>query len=91
VMPEFKAGFHMGSITTGEISVIKKEIIFTGDVLNTTARIQGKCNDYNVDILLSEVLKKQLTETKNYTFNEIGSCELRGKNEAVKLFTVADT
>ncbi|MCZ6703278.1 MAG: adenylate/guanylate cyclase domain-containing protein [Ignavibacteria bacterium] len=91
VLPEFKAGFHMGSITTGEIGVIKKEIIFTGDVLNTTARIQGKCNDYNVDILLSEALKNKLTETNNYTFKEIGSCELRGKNEAVILFTVLNT
>ena len=88
VIPEFKAGFHMGSITTGEIGVIKKEIIFTGDVLNTTARIQGKCNEYNVDVLLSEALKNQLTEINNYTFKEIGSCELRGKNEAVKLYTI---
>jgi len=91
VLPEFKAGFHMGPITSGEIGVIKKEIIFTGDVLNTTARIQGKCNDYNVDILLSEALKNKLTETNNYTFKEIGSCELRGKNEAVILFTVLNT
>ncbi len=88
VMPEFKAGFHMGSITTGEIGVIKKEIIFTGDVLNTTSRIQGKCNEYDVDILLSEALKNQLTEINNYTFKEIGSCELRGKSEDVILFTV---
>ena len=44
LLPEFKAGFHLGKVTTGEIGVIKKEIIFTGDVLNTTARIQGLCN-----------------------------------------------
>ena len=91
VMPEFKAGFHTGSITTGEIGVIKKEIIFTGDVLNTAARIQGKCNEYNVDILLSEVLKDKLTESNNYTFKEIGSCELRGKYEEVKLFSASST
>src|SRR4030095_2713370 len=40
VLPEFKAGFHFGKMITGEIGVIKKEIDFTGDVLNTTARIQ---------------------------------------------------
>jgi adenylate cyclase len=40
-------------VTTGEIGVLKKEIIFTGDVLNTAARIQGLCNQFNVDILIS--------------------------------------
>jgi len=28
-------------VTTGEIGVVKKEIIFTGDVLNTTSRVQN--------------------------------------------------
>ena len=41
VNPDFKAGIHLGEVTTGEIGALKKEIIFTGDVLNTTARIQA--------------------------------------------------
>lgn len=90
VVPEFKAGFHLGSITTGEIGVIKKEIIFTGDVLNTTARIQGKCNEHRVEILISEDLKIQLPSDSPYTYREIGSCKLRGKNEEVKLLTVSE-
>jgi adenylate cyclase len=46
VVPEFKAGLHCGMVTAGEIGSLKKEIIFTGDVLNTSARIQGLCNYY---------------------------------------------
>ncbi|MBT8314785.1 MAG: adenylate/guanylate cyclase domain-containing protein, partial [Maribacter sp.] len=53
VYPEFKAGLHLGEVTTGEIGRIKKDIIFTGDVLNTTARIQSLCNDLQVDNLIS--------------------------------------
>jgi adenylate cyclase len=60
IIPGFKAAFHVGKVTTGEIGVIKKEIIFTGDVLNTTARIQGLCNIYNVDIIISHQLMKRL-------------------------------
>ena len=41
LVPGFKAGLHLGKVTTGEIGVVKKEIKFTGDVLNTTARIQS--------------------------------------------------
>jgi adenylate cyclase len=54
VIPTFKAGIHLGRVTIGEIGDIKKEIIFSGDVLNTTARIQGLCNNYKVDLLVSE-------------------------------------
>ncbi len=43
LVPEFKAAVHIGEVTTGEIGVIKKDIVFSGDVLNTTARIQGLC------------------------------------------------
>ncbi len=54
VVPTFKAGIHLGSVTTGEIGAIKKEILFSGDVLNATARIQELCNRYGPDLLLSE-------------------------------------
>lgn len=36
---QFKAGLDCGKVTTGVIEVLKKEIIFTGDVLNAAARI----------------------------------------------------
>lgn len=39
VLPDFKAGMHSGTVRAEEIGSLKKEIIFTGDVLNTTARI----------------------------------------------------
>ncbi|MEJ2005405.1 MAG: adenylate/guanylate cyclase domain-containing protein, partial [Cyclobacteriaceae bacterium] len=39
VIPEFKAGLHVGAAVVGEIGVIKRDIAYSGDVLNTTARI----------------------------------------------------
>jgi len=88
LVPGFKAGFHFGMVTTGEIGVVKKEIIFTGDVVNTTARIQSLCNTNNVEILISEDLLNVLQTPDEYTIREIGECELQGKDERVKLHTV---
>jgi len=88
MVPGFKAGLHYGEVTIGEIGVVKKEIIFTGDVLNTTARIQSSCNKYNVDILISDVLLNQLKTEDEYILTEIGECRLRGKDEKVLLQTV---
>ncbi len=88
LVPGFKAGFHYGKVTTGEIGVVKKEIIFTGDVLNTSARIQSTCNAYDVDILVSDDLIGKLKTKDEYIFTEIGECELRGRDKKVKLQTV---
>ncbi|MBL4662903.1 MAG: adenylate/guanylate cyclase domain-containing protein [Flavobacteriaceae bacterium] len=89
VVPEFKAGFHVGEVTTGEIGIIKKDIIYTGDVLNTTARIQAECNKYNVQILLSEKLYAQLSLEEAVQGNEIGSLQLRGKRGSTKLYSLS--
>lgn len=88
VLPKFKAGLHCGKVTTGEIGVLKKEIIFTGDVLNTTARIQGLCNSHNVDILISDPLLKQLKLYPEFQAKSMGENELKGKGEKITLFTI---
>ena len=88
VCPTFKAGFHIGKVTTGEIGSIKKEIIFTGDVLNSTARIQNLCNEYRVDILLSETLVRILNLKKSFHLKFLGNKNLRGKEKPIKLYTL---
>lgn len=87
-LPRFKAAFHVGQVTTGEIGALKKEIIFTGDVLNTTARIQALCNTYNVDLLVSEVLVDKLELPSSLRAKALGEAALRGRDEKVKLFTM---
>ena len=90
LVPEFKAGIHCGRVTMGQIGVIKKEIVFTGDVLNTTERIQSLCNEYHVDLLISEGVMALLPSTGPYEFAEIGITELKGKKQKVKLYMTKD-
>ncbi|MGI9546299.1 MAG: adenylate/guanylate cyclase domain-containing protein [Flavobacteriaceae bacterium] len=87
-VPEFKAGLHLGEVTTGEIGTLKKEIIYTGDVLNTAARIQSLCNQYNARLLISEMLKNRLVQGKHFRISEIGKITLRGRLTPLALFKV---
>ena len=91
VLPTFKAGFHVGKVTTGEIGVLKKDIIFTGDVLNTTARIQALCNDREVNILVSDELVQTIGLGLSYETHALGETSLRGRDETVELFTIKRT
>lgn len=88
LVPDFKAGIHCGSVTTGEIGVIKKDIAFSGDVLNTTARIQGLCNTYGVELLCSGAYADALGPEVSYELSPLGEVTLRGRNEKIDLFTV---
>ena len=88
VVPRFKAGIHIGEVTTGEIGMIKKDIIYSGDVLNTTARIQASCNSYGFDFLVSDRIAAAFHGSPNYTFESLGVIYLRGKAKSVGLYAV---
>ncbi len=88
LVPTFKAGLHCGNVTTGEIGVIKTDIIFTGDVLNTTARIEGLCNSLGVDNLVSEQLASRLAPAPRFRVKAMGRRALRGRDERADLFTL---
>jgi len=91
VVPAFKAGMQHGSVTTGEIGALKKEIFFTGDVLNQAARIQGLCSELATDVLLGGELRARLGEAEGWTFRSLGTHGLRGREQPVELFALEVT
>ena len=88
IFPEFKAGLHYGFVMAGEIGVVKREIAYSGDVLNTAARIQAKCNEFGVNILVSDVLLDQVN-SKGLSKKNFGFINLRGKSKELQLYTIA--
>jgi adenylate cyclase len=88
LVPDFKAGLQVGPVTTGEIGALKKEIVFTGDVLNQTARIQGLCTTYGADVLIGDELRARLGTHDAWTFRSLGEQVLRGKDQPVELFAL---
>ncbi|HMG88805.1 MAG TPA: adenylate/guanylate cyclase domain-containing protein [Chryseolinea sp.] len=88
VLPSFKAGLHIGEATVGEIGVIKKDIVYSGDVLNTASRIQGECNNQNVNILLSSDLLERMQLNGAYQQIALGEFPLKGKKESTTLYAI---
>jgi adenylate cyclase len=87
-VPKFKAGMHIGTAITTWVGKVKKEIVYHGDLLNTTSRIQCKCNDFNHDFVVSEAIKEVLPEDSKVTYTHQGEILLRGKAKPMKLYTV---
>jgi adenylate cyclase len=86
VFPEFKAAVHGGKVVITWIGDLKKEIVFHGDVLNTTKKMQEKCNELNQTFLISHNLMDKI-ELPSYCKSEFaGEIQLRGKADLAYLY-----
>ena len=91
VQPQFKAGLHYGFVIAGEMGIIKREIVYSGDVLNTASRIQSLCNEMNAEIIASKKLIDEVDITiLDKKIKSIGEFSLRGKSEKVELVTLVN-
>lgn len=87
-VPEFKGGMDMGVVTVAEIGDIKREIAYHGDVLNTAARIQEQCKVLNRDLLISEHVEEKLIRLNEFRKEFVGDFNLRGKEKALKIYSL---
>jgi adenylate cyclase len=88
VKPQFKAGLHGGPIIVAEVGDLKKEIAFHGTVINTTSRIQAKCNELDTNFLISDYIIEHAELSPDYVPFSAGKFLLKGKVETMELFTV---
>lgn len=87
VVPEFKAGIHVGEVTIGEIGIIKRDLVMSGDTMNTTARIRTACSELNQKYIVSKDFLEQI-HLKDWQAESLGPIELKGKNSSLELFAL---
>ena len=88
VYPEFKAGLHGGQAIVTWVGELKKEIVYLGDVLNTTARIQEDCKRLGKEFLISESLLEKTSNLNGFKATFVDETILRGKKQHVKLYSL---
>jgi adenylate cyclase len=87
-MPVFRGGMDMGRVTVAEVGEIKRDIAYHGDVLNTASRIQGKCKDFNQQLLVSDHIAKSIKKWEGFDLESIEQVELRGKKQCLNIHAV---
>jgi len=87
-LPDFKASVHTGKVTVVEIGEIKRDIAYHGDTLNTAARIQSVCNEYQKDFLVSEHLVEKIGVDPRMKAEPLGMILLRGKTKRVGIVSL---
>jgi adenylate cyclase len=87
IVPEYKAGMHTGIVTVGQVGISKKELVMSGDTINTASRIRSACTDLNQKFLVSKEII-DLLEMKEWQSESMGEVDLKGKNENIELFAL---
>jgi adenylate cyclase len=83
--PSFRGAIHAGTVVTGEMGDIKREIVFLGDTVNTTARIMGTASDMDRELLISSRALAILDVPQGIDIHPLGPTTLRGRKETVDL------
>jgi adenylate cyclase len=88
LVPVFKAGIHLGKVMAGEIGIIKRDITYSGDVLNTTSRIQGKCGELDATLIVSDELLEKVFLKPAFISQFMGSIKLKGRKKEIGLNSI---
>lgn len=88
LQPFFKAGVHLGNVIVAEVGLVKREIAYHGDVLNTTARIQSRCNELEQQLLISDQVLQYLQPDPEIRSLHMGEEILKGKKKPVTIYGV---
>ena len=87
ILPEYKVGLHEGSVTVGQVGIMKKDLVMSGDTMNTGARIRSACTDTNQKIVASKEMI-DLMQMKEWQTENLGFFDLKGKNHSIELFAL---
>jgi adenylate cyclase len=88
--PRFRFAIHCGPVVSGEMGGLRREIVFSGDTLNTVARIEEVAKETNRRLVVSEDLLRQAPLPPELTAESLGKQTLRGKGHPLELFEVAE-
>ena len=72
----------------GECGDDKHEIVYFGDTINTAARIEAACKDFQTPLLISRELVDRMVLSPGYNATSLGKVQLRGREKEVELFTI---
>lgn len=87
--PRLRAALHAGEVITGEVGGSRRAIVFHGDVMNTTSRIENATRDLGRPFLVSGDALQRLEGVQGYALEDLGLHRLRGREAETRLYAVA--
>ncbi len=87
-VPRLRAALHSGPVITGVVGGSRRSIVFHGDVMNTTSRIENATRDLQRSFLASEDALNRLQGVEAYALADLGLQQLRGRAAPLRVYAV---
>ncbi len=87
-VPRLRAALHAGPVITGEVGGSRRAIVYHGDVMNTTSRIEQATRDLDRQFLVSGDALERLADQDGFTREDLGFQQLRGRAAAMQVYAV---
>ena len=88
VQPKLRAALHLGEVITGEVGQVRRAIVFHGDVMNTTGRLEQATREVGCLFIASAEALALLDPLPDIRTRDLGSLALRGRVEPIHAFCV---
>jgi len=88
-VPRVRGAMHAGPVIVGEVGGSKRDIVFHGDVLNTTSRLEEMARQHDRRLVASATALERCHDIGAYTLEDLGAHVLRGRASPVLVYAVA--
>lgn len=86
--PQFRFALHSGVVVAGELGDLRREIAYTGETVNTAARIEAMAKQSGQKLVASEDVLRHAQLPSDIRAESLGTHHLRGKEQPLELFAV---
>ena len=88
-VPRLRAGLHARQVITGEVGGSRRAIVYHGDVMNTTSRIEQATRDLNREFLASSDALDRLPNLDGLLLEDLGLQHLRGRAAPMRVYAIS--
>src|ERR1700722_10366117 len=88
VAPKIRGSLHFGPVIVGEIGDVKRAIVFNGDVMNTTARLEELSRNVDGGFLASRTAMERFGAAPPFAVRDLGRLAIRGRADGIDVFGI---
>jgi adenylate cyclase len=87
--PRIRGSLHFGPVIVGEIGDVKRAIVFNGDVMNTTARLEELSRNVEGGFLASRAAMDRFNSAPPFVVRDLGRLPIRGRADGIDVVGIS--